>query len=375
MMISKASLSALVLTALLWGSLEAQTVGVKGKINDPKGNPVIFASVRVKNSRLGASSDSSGVFTIGVRPNDSLLVTAVGFNDTILSVGDRSTVSIVLTRRATALHEAVVTAATEGPDPSSQMEATRDEIIANAFQDYARGAMYSNGAYTITSYNPGAAGAGGMTNTKIPGFGPLNTLNSGAMLPVVHHQEDTRGSRYLLKDFVIGTIVDKDGHVMTDSVTLINYDKMDGQLLIAQGEGNYLEVDKEKVIAFGMKTPDTSFVFVNVPVLSKFNYFLLIANGPKYSAYKSLKTKFSKANYVSNGLTESGHNYDEYVDKETYFWLKGTDSAGLFELKKKSSKAAFAGDNVKVDAFFSQHKYDDMDDSFVRKLIVYLNKP
>jgi len=99
------------------------------------------------------------------------------------------------------------------------------------------------------------------------------------MLPVVHHQEDTRGSRYLLKDFVIGTIVDKDDHVMTDSVTLINYDKMDGQLLIAQEGGNYLEVDKEKVIAFGMKTADTSFVFVNVPILSKVNYFLLIANG------------------------------------------------------------------------------------------------
>jgi len=212
-------------------------------------------------------------------------------------------------------------------------------------------------------------------STSVNGFGPLNTLNAGVTLPMITHKEDTRGSRYLLKHFAPGVIVDNAGHIITDSFNLLNYDKIDGQLMIATDARNYLEVDKEKVVAFAFKTPDTSFVFLNVPALSKVNYFLLIVNGPKYSVYKSVRTKFNKANYQSNGLVESGHDYDEYVDNEKYFWVRNDDSAGVFELKKKSIKAAFAGDRVKVDAFFSQHKYDDIDDSFVRKLIVYLNKP
>jgi len=140
---------------LFLGSIEAQTVAVTGKINDPKGKPVIFASVRVKNGRQGTSSDSSGVFSVGVKPNDSLLVTAVGFNDMMVSVDGRSTLSIVLTPRVTALHEALVTAATQGPDPSSQMQATRDEIIANAFQDYARERCTAMAPISLPAIIPG----------------------------------------------------------------------------------------------------------------------------------------------------------------------------------------------------------------------------
>jgi hypothetical protein len=155
---------------------------------------------------------------------------------------------------------------------------------------------------------------------------------------------------------------------------LLNFDKIDGQLMIAQDAKNYLEVDKEKVVAFAFKTPDTAFIFLNVPLLSKVNYFMLIANGPRYSVYKSIRTRFVKANYVSNGLTESGNNYDEYVDTQTYFWVTAKDSAGVFELKKKSIKTAFAAEKPRVDAYFSKHKLDDIDDGFVKGLVDYLNK-
>jgi hypothetical protein len=206
------------------------------------------------------------------------------------------------------------------------------------------------------------------------GVGALNTINSGTMLPVVSHQEETKGSRYLLKSYAMGLIVDKDGNIVSDSLSRLNYDKIDGQLMIAQDARNYLEVDKDKVIAFALKTPDTAFVFLNVPVLSKSNYFLLIANGPKYSVYKSIRTKFVKANYRNTGLVETGNNYDEYVDKETYFWTNGKDSAGVLELKKKSIREVFAMEKAKLDDFFAHHKYDDLDDTFLKKLIFYLNQ-
>jgi len=146
-------------------------------------------------------------------------------------------------------------------------------------------------------------------------------------------------------------------------------------LMIARDAKNYLEVDKEKVIAFALKTDDTSFIFLNVPILSKVNYYLLIANGSKYSAYKSVRAKFVKSNYTSNGLVETGNNYDEYVDKQIYYWVdQKNEKAGIFELKKKSIKEAFASEAAKVDAYFSLHKHEDVDDNFVKNLIVFLNR-
>jgi hypothetical protein len=54
--------------------------------------------------------------------------------------------------------------------------------------------------------------------------------------------------------------------------------------------------------------------------------------------------------------------------------VQGDNKAGIFELKKKSIKEAFADEKTKVDDYFAQHKYDDIDDTFVRNLIIYLNK-
>jgi len=371
---------------LILPALKAQKTVITGKVSDNNGKPVPAASVSIKNTNTGTSTDTLGAFSLRARPGDSLIISAVGFGDTSLLAGNRQTLDIVLLPRTAALHEAVVTGAAPGADNSSSQEAIREQIITDAFQNYLQSAEFSNGQLRGTSLVPVTPPPGRLTvpfttaqvhqvSTSVNGFGPLNTLNAGVTLPMISHQEDTRGSRYLLKHFAPGVIVDNAGHIITDSFNLLNYDKIDGQLMIATDARNYLEVDKEKVVAFAFKTADTSFVFLNVPALSKVNYFLLIANGPKYSVYKSVRTKFNKANYLSNGLVESGHDYDEYVDKETYFWVRSDDSAGAFELKKKSIKEAFAGDKAKVDAFFSQHKYDDIDDSFVRRLVVYLNKP
>jgi hypothetical protein len=352
----------------------AQTVNLGGKITDPHGRPVMAASVRVKNSRSGTATDSLGVFTIKAAPTDSLLITAIGYDDTIVAAGSQTALNLTLNARPTTLTTATVSGAVPNAGIPGASEATRELILANAFDTYLRSAEFSNGAYQTSSYNPAVRGSAGMQNTLTVGAGALNTINSGVMLPVVSHQEDTRGSRYLLKNYAMGLIVDNGGNIINDSLSRLNYDKVDGQLMIAQDARNYLEVDKDRVVAFALKTPDTAFVFLNVPVLSKSNYFLLIANGPKYSIYKSIRTKFVKANYRSTGLVETGNNYDEYVDKETYFWIDAKNAAGVLELKKKSIREAFAAEKTKLEDFFAHHKYDDIDDALLKKLIFYLNQ-
>jgi hypothetical protein len=371
MNILRAGILLLFLTAFFSQAVSAQSTFVSGKVTDLSGKPVGFASVRVKNASQGVSSDTLGAFRIRVRPGDSLVFTAVGFADTTVVAPGRDFVTVTLMRKPAALGAAVVSEATQQQGLPASDQTVRELIIMGAFQEYLTGSEFSNGAYLVN------AGGGSVPfSTKlIVGVGPLNSLNAGVLLPVVTHQEDTRGSRYLLKHYVRGVIVDKDGHVMADSLNLLNYDKIDGQLMIAQTARTYLEVEKEKVVAFALRDEDSAYIFLNVPALSKVNYFLLIATGPKYSVYKSIRTQFVKADYQSNGLIERGNNYDEYVDKQTYFWVDGQGKSGIFELKKKSILQALAGEKAKLGPYFAKHKYDDVDDTFVRNLINYLNTP
>lgn len=384
MMPSGKGFALFVLSLFLLPALYAQKKMLIGSVVDSAGKPVPFAQIVIKNTKSGASANDSGVFRIDVNSGDSLIVSRVGFFDATVAIGGRDSLRIVLGLRNTVYQEAVVTGTVPAGDKQNAQAATTEQIITNAFQNYNQDAAFSNGQFRATyvvpvPQTPGQAGFGHaqvrQVVTTVNGFGPLNTLSSGTMLPVLEHKEDTRGSRYLLKNFAHGIIVDNAGRVISDSLLLMNYDKIDGQLMIAQDARNYLEVDKEKVLAFAFRASDTSFVFLNVPVLSKINYFQLIASGPRYSVYKSVKTRFVKANYVSNGLTESGNDYDEYVDTETYFWVAGKDSAGIFELKKRSIKSVFSSEKPRIDVWFSKHKLDDIDDNFVRGLINYLNEP
>jgi hypothetical protein len=351
--------------------IQAQTISITGKVTDSFGKPVGSASIRIINSNRGTSSDADGSFNLHLRPSDSILISAIGYGDTIFSPGNRNKLVVILRPKPKSLGEVVVSGTGQNNGIPSPEEVTREQIIASTFDNYLKSAEFSSGLQVITSNPTGQA----LVRTVFSGFGDLNTINSGEMLPVVEHKEDTKGSRYLLNRFSKGLIVDQDNHIITDSTNLLNYDKIDGKLMIAQGAKNYLEIDKEKVIAFAFKTSDSAYVFLNVPILSKTSYFMLVANGPKYSVYKSVKSKFVKSTYVSNGLVESGNNYDEYVDNQTYYWIdQKNNRAGILELKKRSIRDVFAMEKQKTEAYFAKHKFDELDDGFLRNFIDYLNQ-
>jgi hypothetical protein len=353
----------------------AQTVSVRGMVKDPQGNSIPFASIKIKNTNLGTSSDSLGVFHLQLIPKDLIVISAIGFADTTLSLSNMTDVTIMLRPKTKSLNEVIIAGNNQNTGLPSPEESTREEIITNTFENYLRGAEFSSGIIESSQLVPKLRTGTIQVRTTISGFGDLNTINSGEMLPVMEHKEDTKGSRYLLNRFAKGLIVDQHNNFILDSANLLNYDKIDGKLMIAQDGKNYLEVDKEKVVAFAFRTPDSSYVFINVPILSKTSYFLLIANGPKYSVYKSIKTKFVKSTYVSNGLVESGNNYDEYVDNQTYYWIdQKNNRAGILELKKRSIKDVFGMEKQKTEAYFAKHKFDELDDGFLRNFIDYLNQ-
>ena len=60
-------------------STYAQTVTLKGKVTDEKGEPIVGASVKIKNTSAGSVTNGSGMFSINYTGQGTLIVTAIGF--------------------------------------------------------------------------------------------------------------------------------------------------------------------------------------------------------------------------------------------------------------------------------------------------------
>ena len=96
----------LVLTILAF----SQTREVTGTVTDPKGSPIPGATIRIKGTRTGTSTDAMGNFKLNVTSKTVLTVSGVGFQTQEFTVGDAATLTISLKQIDASLSEVVVTA-------------------------------------------------------------------------------------------------------------------------------------------------------------------------------------------------------------------------------------------------------------------------
>ncbi len=89
----------------------AQQKGITGKVLNAKGDPVPFATIKIKNSKSAVSADAQGVFTINAKAGDILIVSSTGFTSADFKVGTENNVSILLQETAQELTNVVVTTA------------------------------------------------------------------------------------------------------------------------------------------------------------------------------------------------------------------------------------------------------------------------
>lgn len=87
----------------------AQAVEIKGKLTDAVTNdPIPGASVLVKNSTTGTSTDFDGLFTINAASEDILVFSYVGFKTVEIQVGNQLEINVKLEEDLMALDEMVV---------------------------------------------------------------------------------------------------------------------------------------------------------------------------------------------------------------------------------------------------------------------------
>src|SRR6516164_8289484 len=86
----------------------SQNKVVSGKVTDNGGNPVQGATVSVKGSKTGTSTDASGNFKLSVPANTStLVVSSVGYAKQEISVAGQNEVAIALATTNANLNEIV----------------------------------------------------------------------------------------------------------------------------------------------------------------------------------------------------------------------------------------------------------------------------
>ncbi|MEJ7770103.1 MAG: carboxypeptidase-like regulatory domain-containing protein [Chitinophagaceae bacterium] len=102
--------SLITMILLFTGMAIAQTSPVSGQIRNERGEPVSFATVKIKVSNTAVSADQDGNFTIQAPRGATLVVSATSFQAKEVSVRNLSALSVSLAPSTSNMEEVVVTA-------------------------------------------------------------------------------------------------------------------------------------------------------------------------------------------------------------------------------------------------------------------------
>lgn len=90
--------------------LFAQSHTLTGRVTDSTNNPVNRASVRIKGTSKGTTTNANGNFSIAVNQADRLIISSIGFDDYEIAAGGNTSLNVSLTALNSSMNEVVVTA-------------------------------------------------------------------------------------------------------------------------------------------------------------------------------------------------------------------------------------------------------------------------
>ncbi len=340
----------------------AQQVTISGTVKNPEGNGISTAIILTQEGSK-AKTDSLGHFTVQANPVTTLAIHSVGYKDTLVNVDHQNNLVIIM--------HGVVTITAHVTSPSAKIPDANQSIN---MAPMATKMTQENNVNTTSMQARQITMHGGQTVNVISDEG--FDASRGAIFPVFHPKQETQGSRYFFKDWAHGSVIKVDGQAVADPNYLFNYDKMGGGLLLSKDGHSAIEVNRDIVKTFTI-TDDNSqtATFANMPSIDKTHYVQVLADGDKYKIYKVIKTKFDKANFSTDGLMNTGNDFDSYTDEGDYYLVDAkTNAVQKVVMKKKALKALFPSDADKVNKFLSDHAEDNMDDSYLANLGSYVNQ-
>ena len=144
-------------------AVQAQSNTVTGVVKDSKGDPLIGATIMVKGTKRGVSTNEEGRYSIQAAPGSTLEISYVGHTAKQVKVGSSKTIDVVLSDSGTALDEVVVTALGIKKDKKSLGyavdELNAEELMRNKTANAINSLSGKIAGVNITQ-SSGAAGSG-----------------------------------------------------------------------------------------------------------------------------------------------------------------------------------------------------------------------
>jgi len=300
----------------------AQGNVASGSVRDLDGKPLHYVFVGDVANKNGVFTDTLGNFSIAVKPGSKLAFELDGYKDSVVTNINTSTGLLIILK------------------PSG---ATAD---------------------------PGTLS----TKLEIERTDGITSITEGGMIAPGHQKGDLRGSRYKFEVFVHGYLVNGSDELVYQPKYLLDYDKVSGSLVLTPDRKKMVNVVWDQVKSFTLyNLNDQRYDFEKLTSIDPSHFFQVIATGPKYKIYKGTKTTFVKSDYVNNGVVSHGHDYDEYVDDDTYYFVADGGQPQKFTPKKKTLKELFAKDADKLSKFMSANS-GSINDEYLGKLGAAMNQ-
>jgi TonB-linked SusC/RagA family outer membrane protein len=156
----------------LAGQLSAQNRTVSGKVTDAAGTAVSNASVIVKGTRIGTTSNASGNFSFSVPTNaKALIVSAVGLASLEVAIPASGNVNVTLQQDDKKLDEVIITGyqVRKKRDEAGAVSTVRGKEIENLPNPSLDKALQGRAAGVLVQSNNGIPGGG--INVRIRGTG------------------------------------------------------------------------------------------------------------------------------------------------------------------------------------------------------------
>ena len=160
-------------------SVSAQKI--EGTVTDASGNPIESASVTVRSTRSGTTTDASGKFSVSAKINDVLIFTASGYAIMEVKVIDNSAISVTMQSQVTSLDQIVLLGSRRGGRVKTESPVPVDVIsLGTAKLTSAKPDITSLLNYAAPSFNynkqSGSDGADQIDLATLRGLGPDQTL-------------------------------------------------------------------------------------------------------------------------------------------------------------------------------------------------------
>jgi len=157
---------------LVVGQLAAQTRTISGKVTDANGNPVPNASVTVKGTRAGTTTNANGVFSLALPPNaEALVISGIGMASQEIKLGSSNSYDVSLQQQSRGLEEVVVTGyqTRRKKDEAGAISTVSGKTIENLPNPSLDKALQGRAAGVLVQSNNGIPG--GNINVRIRGTG------------------------------------------------------------------------------------------------------------------------------------------------------------------------------------------------------------